>query len=75
MKSAIIAFAAIFALTGATFAADKVACPSKSSVKQAQQEQPIDPGTTGSIPSKESDSSKKPRLGIELNPFSFGTFH
>lgn len=75
MKAASFAFAAVFALTGAAFAGDKDARTAKSTVKPVQQEQVLDPTTTGSIRSNDQKPVKSPRIGIELNPFSFGAFH
>lgn len=75
MKAASIALAAILALSSTAFAAEDLKQhPVKSTDKPVSQEQ-VDTTTTGSIQSQPKDSAKKPRLGMDLNPFSFGNFH
>lgn len=74
MKAATIALAAILALSSTAFAGSKDGKPAKPIVTPAQQEQLIDPNSTGSIKSANQDSAKTPRIGMELNPFSFGSF-
>lgn len=74
MKAAAIAIGALLALSTAAFAGEESKRPAATTVKPAGQEQ-LDMTTTGSVPNDARESAKKPRLGIDLNPFSFGTFH
>jgi len=74
MKAASIALAMILALSSTAFAAESTKRSVKAEKKPVTQEQ-VDTTTTGSIQSDSQSKEKKPRLGIAINPFSFGTFH
>ena len=75
MRLASIAFVALFALNGVAFAKEAVSRPANPTTNQVGQEQAVDPNPTGSVKADNQTTSKKPRLGLDLNPFSFGTFH
>lgn len=75
MKATSIALAALIAISGTAFAGETTAPAKKKLVKPVQQSVQVDTVETGSIQSATRDKANKPRLGIDLNPFSFGTYH
>ncbi|MBX3598637.1 MAG: DUF680 domain-containing protein [Rhizobiaceae bacterium] len=77
MKAISISLAIALAVSSAAVAGESEKAKQKLASKPAHQleQTDLDKNITGSIKSGGDEKGSKPRLGIEINPFSFGTFH